>query len=377
MKTRIKETVLALVMFIFGFAWAKVYVPAIACYVLIYNRRALSWKMSQLAWLNYIASILFVFAVYLLGFNELTVDSPIGTFLVVLFLTIFMIPIFNSLSLVFSFRLVILFIFGIFIYVGSVVSYSLLTDPIGFYVRRLLLNPFNLEGVYNSPLFSNYLVLVYFSFLYLLFIVTCFWKKVIVVIGLIITLLMAVSLGGRTFFLVSFMFTALFSIKLNRRKTFLYLPLIMLFLFSSLFLLNNEFPFVAEGLISKFDNGIESMRFAHWAYALEQIPTHPLGGFTVNQQMEEIYSFHNIIFDSARLGGWIPVLLLFIPFVITVTTGVTLRSSDKHVLFFLFLAFILISLMMQDVILEGTYKMLLLYTLMNNLVLKFGLKNSK
>jgi hypothetical protein len=98
--------------------------------------------------------------------------------------------------------------------------------------------------------------------------------------------------------------------KLKSKKIYLELLIIALILLGVIFYFYNENPFFAEVLILKFNSGMASTRYEHWSYALQQIPAHPFGGFVVNQQIEEIFSFHNILFDAARLGGWFPMLLL-------------------------------------------------------------------
>jgi hypothetical protein len=44
-----------------------------------------------------------------------------------------------------------------------------------------------------------------------------------------------------------------------------------------------------------------------------------------------------------------------------------------HVYYFWFLSFVIILDMMQDVIMEGTYKFLILFVFLNSLVLKFSM----
>jgi hypothetical protein len=186
-------------MFIFGLGLAAWYVPVIACYAIIYNKKALSWRMNPLCWINYLSALLFVLCTYLLGMERLTVDSPVGTFLVVLFLTGLMVPIFNNISLELSVRLVSVFLLGVFVYVGSVVAYSLIVDPLGYQVGSLV-SPF-VQGLrYNTAAFSNYLSIVFCGYLYLALISKRLMVRCFSYLLLTLSLVMAISLSGRAFF---------------------------------------------------------------------------------------------------------------------------------------------------------------------------------
>ena len=330
--------------------------------------------MSLPCWINYISTILFVFYTYLFGMDYLTVDSPAGTFAVVLFLAFVIIPIFNATNLEFSIKLLMIFLLGIFIYVTFVVINTLMTIPIEFGMKSLV-SPFFPDLVFNTPSFSNYLAVVFCGFLYPALVGKGLIVKYISYLILALSFLMAISLGGRTFFLITLIFIAACSLNLGAKKIYLILSLFSITVSVLVYYLHTEYPSFSEVLILKFNDGLASSRYEHWQDALQKIPTHPFGGFDVNQQIEEIHSFHNILFDAARLSGWFSILLLLIIIFINVIIYFYIKKSDVTLYYLWYFSFIVALVMMQDVILEGTYKYIVLYTLLNHIIIKSVKRN--
>ncbi|EEY3975711.1 hypothetical protein DFY15_23530, partial [Escherichia coli] len=81
---------------------------------------------------------------------------------------------------------------------------------------------------------------------------------------------------------------------------------IMIFFGNLLMQSDSHFQFIAE----RFSSGLESNRFKHYLYALNQMPYYPFGGFEVDSKIENTLWLHNLIFDSARVAGWIPVFVI-------------------------------------------------------------------
>lgn len=360
---------LLFVIFIFGFGWASLYVPVILLYLFLYNRNSISLRMNIYCWINYFSILFFILFTYLFGMGSLTVDSPVGTFSVVFFLALVIIPIFNIANFNYSLNLLMVFLLGIFAYVLSVVAFTLLTIPIQFGIKSLV-SPFFPGLMFNTPSFSNYLAIVFCGF----FCIFIFGRGLLVKVSsfliLIVSFFMAIFLGGRAFFLIAFVFIAFFSFNLKLRNKYLIIGLFSMVLITLISYTTNVYPLFSEALVLKLDDGLESSRYEHWRYALTNIPIHPFGGFGVNQQIEEIYSFHNIIFDAARLAGWFSILLIFIIFGINLLTYFFMRKIDSRV-YFLWLFSVAVALvMMQDVILEGTYKYIIIYSLISHIIIK-------
>lgn len=367
-----QECFLIFTFFIFGFGWAALYVPVITCYAIIYNynNRALSWKMNSMCWINYLFAIFFILFTYLPGLEYMVVDSPVGTFLVVLFLVGITVPIFNSISIEQSIKLLHSFLFGLFIYVTSVVLFALLTDPIGYNAGSLV-SPFVQDLRYNTSAFSNYLAIVSCGYLYFILIEKRLVVKCMSFAILLAALTMAISLGGRAYFIMLFIFTALLLFRLNSFKVYLKIITVVLLLLIVFYYYSNEYLVFADVLLSKFDTGLETTRYEHWEFAIQKIPDYPLGGFDVNQQIEEIHSFHNIFFDAGKFGGWLPMFLLLVIISFNFSVIFFIKKSVIHVYFFWIFSFILILNMMQDVILEGTYKFYVLFVMANCIIFKF------
>lgn len=366
-----QEFLLFLVAFVFGFGWAELYVPFIVCYVIIFNNKSLSLNFNPMCWLNYLLAIFFVLFTYLPGLEIMYVNSPIGTFIVVLFLVAFIIPIFNIVSLECFIKLLLVFLFGLFVYVTSVVLYSILTDPFS-YSKGSLVSPFIKDLRYNPAAFSNYLTLVFCGYFYSLLIEKRLMMRFFSIIVLLLSVFMAISLAGRTFFLLASFFSVILLLKFSSVRIYIYLMGLSVALFIFIYYSGSGFFDFGETLFVKFDRGLESTRYDLWINALQEIPGHPFGGFDVDQNIEEIHSFHNILFDAARLGGWIPLFLISAIFALNPMIGFFVKKSSNHVFFLRIFLCVLMLSMMQDVILEGTYKFLVLYSLINVLIFKFA-----
>lgn len=111
------------------------------------------------------------------------------------------------------------------------------------------------------------------------------------------------------------------------------------------------------------NNGFESKRFLHWMDGLNKFIEYPMGGFSVDQNIEHVNYFHNILIDSARIYGWAAVLVLL--FIILIQFYILIKyKTDNY--YNIFIVLILLNLiMMQDVVIEGNYLLLALSILIS------------
>ncbi len=140
-------------------------------------------------------------------------------------------------------------------------------------------------------------------------------------------------------------------------------PIKILLVFSLLIILSGfmldynyiSFDFSDNRLVS---SGLESKRFLHWKDGLSKIIDYPFGGFKVDPSIEHVNYFHNIIIDSARIYGWFAIILLMSIFFAQVYI---MYKYNRNNITKLGIVFVLLTLiMMQDVIIEGNFLLLVL-----------------
>ena|GEM_PF-7005947 len=193
-----------------------------------------------------------------------------------------------------------------------------------------------------SPVWSNMLALALIIVIFLVDNVKL--KLIFVFLGLA----MGVYLGGRTFFLVVGLALLLTQSPLN---LIYWLAGTVLVAALSLYI-GSEY---IDQLILVFEaKGLDSTRFLHWQYALDNFQYYPFGGMEVNQQIEGIGSFHNIFIDIYRIGG-VPLFVVFL-----VHLMIAFAASSKSFRNCVMLLLILI-ILMQDSIFEGGVRLFFFY----------------
>lgn len=204
-------------------------------------------------------------------------------------------------------------------------------------------NPLFGEEPLGSALTSNYLI---FSLLYgyhALKFKT--WK-----FGFLITyLLLNLYLGARTGFIILLLFVLP---SLSYKKSFILIASVTVFLMIlTNFKLSENLYYLLNVITNK---GIESARWSHWEYALNNFSNFPLGGLQVNRNIEDIGSFHNIILDSYRLSGIIGLTSILVLFTYSIFSVFPSKSAFYVIL-------LMFAVLNQDVIFEGGQKLLVLY----------------
>lgn len=261
------------------------------------------------------------------------------------------------------------YIFGFYSKSILIVLFSFYTDPI-LYGYGKLINPLNLEEL-NSPGVSNSIALCSVFFL-LLFTLKSFkfFVNLSLILFVFFSFICGIFLAGRTFFLI--LFLASFYILYFKFKIEYFFKMSIISFAAILFLYNNDYLLAKLSfVIDRFDSGLSSSsRFEHFFSALERIPNYPFGGFKVDSNIENTYWFHNLFMDVASLGGWIPLLLLIFYFIYSFLLFLFSRSNknDIRIGFGVFSFSFLI--MMQDVVFEGNFQLLIISFLSTLLFLK-------
>lgn len=346
-----------LVFFLCGLNLSYLYIPLFLLCVLKDSHKYLITKFNWRFLLLYFLFIAFISTLFAIGYPNFNMEKPYRVFIIVSSLGIVLGLVLNHYSPEVRRKMLNSYLLGISVQTLIIICYSYYTDPLVYGYSKLL-DPFSGEQI-NSPSVSNNLTL----FAVLLF--TIFLQreglilKLLSLFLLLITFYFAIFLGGRAFFVVSIV--AFFAILASRMKLSSMLNLfiivaIMIFFGNLLMQSDSHFQFIAE----RFSSGVESNRFKHYLYALNQMPYYPFGGFEVDSKIENTLWLHNLIFDSARVAGWIPVFVIIFYTVISFLLYKTKNpdSYNKYGFLFFLCSFLL---MQQDVVVEGNYRLLVVF----------------
>jgi len=138
---------------------------------------------------------------------------------------------------------------------------------------------------------------------------------------------------------------------------------------------NNELYNYLQFTTERFSNkGLESSRFDLYLIGLENIIYYPFGGFTVQHQLFGTSWFHNIILDSFRVAGWIPILF-FIIATMYALKGLLIKNKSDDLILIVYIFLICFLIMQQDVIIEGNYLPLIIYYLCGIVLVTYNKKD--
>lgn len=305
----------------------------------------------------YFSMISFVIVLFCIGYTQLSMEKPYRVFMILSFLVTILGLVLNSSELNARKNMLTAYLLGMSCQTLAVILFSYYKDPV-IYGYSKLLDPFSGE-VINSPSVSNNLSLLAIFLTTMLTQNLTIAKKIGLISLLILVFYFAIFLGGRTFFIVFVIaFFIIFSSKMGVSIVLKSGVLILLVLFIFKIFLSSEHHF--QLIEERFSSGLKSDRFGHYLYALTKIPYYPFGGFGVDTKLENTRWLHNVIFDSARVAGWIPVLLfIFYTFYSVICyVGKNKISVNQYGFVFFVSSFLL---MQQDVIVEGNYRLLLVY----------------
>lgn len=306
--------------------------------------------------------LVFLFSIFIIGYERLTLSSPIKTLITLL------IPILIGGIILYPQKLekkVILlgfYMLGLFAESSIIIIYSFLQNS-ELYGYGRLISPFS-SGEFNSPGFSGILGIVFSFYYYFAIYGKNLSYRILSIFIVCLTLLEALFLGGRSFFfLVIISMFFYFFLHLNLRNIIYFF--FSLILFISLIYVFSENQYISKYLdfiINRFTSqglhsGLNSGRFLLFEHGLKVIFDYPLGGFSVDQSIEHITWYLNIFLDSARVAGWIPVLCLLSALIYSLVLFI-LKKKEKYDIFIFCVGINTFLVMQQEAILENISKVL-------------------
>ena len=344
------------VLFLAGLNFLRAYLLGallIFFYIILVGKKIKIKKFMFFIWFFGFFGFVFPFFIGMMHGNvNVSNDQPL-TFVLIHFFNLFLLGyIFSLLSCRRQTIGIIALSVGFFLSSVSSVFYSISQGVVHGYGAVYL--PFS-DVIVNSPMFSMSLVPISILIIYFLFEVKSgVLYKFLSLLVLLLAVFCGAFLGGRTYFLCLFIY--LFFIvfcKFTIKKIFLVFFVVLIafiFLYVSKDLLASAFDLLSN----RFSNGLESKRWMHYRHGFFEMLNNPLGGFSVDDNIENTKWFHNILIDAARLGGWISFVSIIIIFALPFEKAFVARE-----IFFPFSLFcIAFLLMMQDVILEGHHGIL-------------------
>jgi hypothetical protein len=305
-----------------------------------------------------------IFSTYLLitffiGYDRFYISDPFNPMLVILASSIFLCMILFTVNNAKKKQLITMYIIGLATQSLFIVLYNYIQE--GNYGYGNLLNPFTGNRI-NSPSISNNLALSISLALYYIF----NSKKPIRFTSIFFTILIfacGIYLSGRTFFFLSLIaLTALLVKNLRVKNIAYFLLLVILSSLAIIYLLPENLSKHLDFTLSRLNEGIESNRFKHYYYGITTLPDYPFGGFTIDFSIENTLWFHNIFLDTARVAGWIPMFLLILFTIMSLVRYFKIRQ-DNSAFFGFYIFLITFIIMQQDVILEGEYRILIIFFL--------------
>jgi hypothetical protein len=340
--------------FLLGFNLSKLYFPVflLVLFFVVYKERGIRLSFNYLSFLALI--FLAMILPFLVGYKLMSIERPIVLLAAWVFNLFFVTYLFFRLEDDRKIIAIVSYCAGLFAESMLVTMYSyhaLLSGE--FYGYGKLLHPIS-GMLINSPSVSNSMVPLTVIVLYRLF----FYKFDIV--WLLSFALLVVSIGGafflegRAFFVCLLVALSIFLLFSSvGKKIFIVCTTVLLGLM--IFSLYSDLDFFVA-LLNRFESGLESTRFEHYAYGLSQIFVHPFGGFNVNQNIESTFWFHNIFLDNSKYSGWITFFALLLLFLFL---GLKLLSNHSRPYFTMLFCLYVVTFLLhqQDVVLEGNFRL--------------------
>lgn len=319
--------------------------------------------------------IAFLIIVYINGYSNMHIDKSYLP-LILLLLTTILFFIVNTESCDVGFSVIQAYIVGMFFKSFITVLYSYINGG-EMYGYGMLLDP--LSGtIVNSPAYVA-LLSITFAFCYTSLFSRCsrLSKKTNILI-LTISLLLAIYLGGRAFFIIILITMALnfVSFKSSRRLSFIILLIFIFLAFLIVLMFSQVLQDKMNFIFLRFTNsGLESPRFLLWQDAFKKIPDYPFGGFSVDTSLEFTYWYHNLWLDTARLGGWSALSLLVILNIIIVFISLIAVKKNSYGKHMFIVQIICLAVMAQEVILEGVLEVIGAYLILGIFLVRLSVKS--
>ena len=299
---------------------------------------------------------LFLIPQYIVGYHKITLDNPIISMLSVMFSVILYGLLLQQMEPKIIKNCIILLIIGIGFEALIIALYSFISDP-SYYGYGRLYNPV-LNRETNSPGAALKISILASVCVWYVFQKTSLIRKIGLVITVCALTLLATWLASRAYFVilgVSILASVILNLKLKNILRLSVFSVLGLFVFIYIF---NSMDYSLFSKLYRLDGSLESARFMLLEEGLKNMSTHPFGGFSVDESLDNVKWFHNIFLDSARLAGWLPVLSL-----ILLSTYAFVLFLDKRNSYSLFAGFIfamVFLLMQQDVVVEAMIRFMVL-----------------
>lgn len=290
----------------------------------------------------------YLILIFGLGLDRLLHPNPIGLFISIVMFLCFIFLVSPLKKRIKPDKLLHYLVLGMASEALLISVYSYIMGAPGY---GALVSPFN-EGTSNSPSVSNTLAI--FA-IYSISNIIIGKYRALYFASVLITILLAFYLAGRTFFIVLFLYFLFLNFYPERRiKLIGFASSVSGILVFAALLSSNLY------IIERFNEGFEFGRSLLWADAIIQL----IQGhwyLELEYSISETFWYHNIIFDSIRTSGLVSVLPLFWLFGLAIVWA--LKRAKHPASFFPVqsLLFATLLILQQDVIIEGNNIMFLLF----------------
>lgn len=344
-----------------GFDNSLLYLPLFVLYYLLKFSSPVTINIQKDYAIFSVLIVLFVFSLFAIGAERMTIDMPWRSFFMILFSLVAAGFTLHYQSYNTKLWLLGLYIIGILFYCLSIVIYSVMADPLSYGYGKLL-SPFSGEEL-NSPAINNLLSICFAFFYYIMLYRKSRALQLFSMIVVLLSIMAGIFLGGRTFFIIAaltilFFIVARFNIQAMFR-TGIFIALLVIAVLVA-FQTYKPFSHYYEFLQFRILEGYATLgvRFVLYKQGLEKLPLYPLGGFHIE---DNIWT-HNLWLDTAMVAGWLPLCFLFLALLYMLKPFMSKQKAlDFAFLFFIYLATLLI--MAQDVIIEGNYRVFIVFYL--------------
>jgi hypothetical protein len=226
-------------------------------------------------------------------------------------------------------------------YLNNYLGYGDLFDPI-------------VNMAINSSSINNILIVPFLYYLNLIYQKNSIALKIISLLNIFICITIGLYLKGRIFiFLLCINIFIISIIKLSPNK-----KIIFILIFALLFY--NYEILIEPALLDRLGLGVSSNRFLHYENFFINFHNFPFGGMPINTDIEETRWFHNIFFDTYKISGFLPTLLLLL--YLLFTFYVLYKNIKSNGFTFYSIIILNIFIIFQiDVIIEGSILLLFIF----------------
>ncbi len=306
---------------------------------------AVDFKNSNVDYINVITlliwSIYFI-SLYIFGYTRLTNSDPI-TYIRFILTIVYIVFITSYLKKNDLIKIIKIFCISTWLAQLIIIIHSYYLDS-SYYGRGRLFFYQTGEEI-NSPIIGILLSISLSTYL-LISKVKVFTKLLMAIISIVLLL----YIGSRTGLLITILLF-IFSIDFKAIKYQKIAPMIISLicvLSASIFYLDMYLDEIFLFTDRLGQRGIDSPRYEMWKQGLNNILDYPFGGMSFNVSDYQGVWFHNILLDTARTSGLIPLCILLILLSYYIIKSISLKNKKNIIV-----NLIIIMSLMSDVIIEG------------------------